>query len=207
MWDRQVLPLVESHGIRCIAPDRRGFGRSEWVGAKRRTDVTYDTFAADTAALLQSIADLGDFIFVCSSMGCGESVLVQQKLHADGLSGRCRGFVWLAPSLPYPLQTDENPTAPSRELWDTILGGLRNDRHAFLKASVGGVFGTHAGVEMSTEAQDFFIRLIEQNDPVAIEHCMQMVSRYDFTRNLEWLAENKGSGVPVVVVAGKEDNS
>lgn len=112
-WNRQILPLVESHGMRCIALDRRGFGRSEWMGSGPSQDVTYDTFAQDTAALLRSIEDLRDFVFVCSSMGCGESVLVQQKLHAAGLGGKCKGYIWLAPSLPYPLATEDNPNAPS----------------------------------------------------------------------------------------------
>lgn len=72
---------------------------------------------------------------------------------------------------------------------------------------MGGVFGTHAGIEMSDEAQRFFAGLIEQNDVVAVERCVQLVSRYDFTSDLEWLAKTKSSGVPVVVVAGKEDSS
>lgn len=207
MWTRQILPLLESHGIRCIAPDRRGFGRSEWTGARRDEDVTYDTFAEDTAALLQSLPGLDGFVFVGASMGCGESVLVQRRLHAAGLGDRCKGFVWLAPSLPFPLQTGKNPGAPPRELWDAILGGLRADRLGFVKASIGGVFGTHAGVEMSGEAQDFFSQLVEQNDAVAIERCVQLFSRYDFTDDLRWLAEHKGTGVPIIVVAGEDDNS
>lgn len=140
-------------------------------------------------------------------MGCGESVLVQQKLHAAGQGEKCKGFVWLAPSLPYPLQTADNPSAPPRELWDMIIGGLRGDRHAFVKASVGGTFGTHAGVEMGQESLQLFIKMIERNDIVAIERCVQILSRYDFTADLEWLAKNKGPGVPVVVVAGQDDNS
>lgn len=60
---------------------------------------------------------------------------------------------------------------------------------------------------MSDEAQSFFVRLIEQNDVVAIERCVQLFSRYDFTNDLEWLAKNKRSEVPVVVVAGQDDNS
>lgn len=209
LWDRQILPLVESYGIRCIALDRRGFGRSEWTGTGGDDDhdVTYDTFAQDTAALLQSVKDLKGFIFVCTSMGCGESVLVQQKLDSAGDGSRCKGFIWLTPSLPYPLQTDANPGAPSRELWDAIVGGLRTDRHAFVKASIGGVFGTHVGVEISDEARDFFIRLIERNDIVAVERCVQLLSNYDFTRDLQKLAKEKRAGLPVVVVAGQDDNS
>jgi len=206
MWQRQILSLVESHGIRCIAPDRRGFGQSEWTGPRASDDVTYDILASDTTALIQSIVDLGDFIFVCSSMGCGESVLVEKHLHAAGAGSKCKGFIWLAPSMPYPLQTESNPTAPSRELWDMILAGLRTDRESFVKASIGGVFGTHAGIEMSDESQQFFVDIIRRNDVVAIERCVQLFSNYDFMDDLVWLGKNK-TDTPVVVIAGGNDNS
>jgi len=206
MWQRQTLPLVESHGIRCIAPDRRGFGQSEWTGPHAADDVTYDILASDTSALIQSITDLDSFIFVCSSMGCGESVLVQKHLHAAGAGSKCKGFVWLAPSMPYPLQMESNPTAPSRELWDMILAGLRTDREGFVKASIGGVFGTHAGIEMSDESQQFFIDIIRRNDVVALERCVQLFSNYNFSDDLVWLGKNKPD-TPVVVVAGGKDNS
>lgn len=210
MWTRQILPLVESHGVRCIAPDRRGFGRSEWSGPNSsKGEITYETFAADTAALLRSVEGLIGFIFVCSSMGAGESLLVHELLTADDTkeAPRCKGFIWLAPSLPFPLATAENPTAPSRELWDAILKGLRMDREGFVKASVGGVFGTEAGVQMSEDDLQFFIDLIRQNDVVAIERCVQIFSRYDFSRELKVLGEKAGEDLSVVVVAGKDDNS
>lgn len=61
------------------------------------------------------------------------SVLVQRKVHAAGLGVRRKAFVWLAPSLPFPLQTEENPAAPSRELCHAITGGLRADAQGFVR--------------------------------------------------------------------------
>ena len=58
-----------------MAVDRRGFGKSEWSGhAAEKKDVGYETFARDTLDVLAAL-DLGRFVFVASSMGCGETVL------------------------------------------------------------------------------------------------------------------------------------
>lgn len=53
-----------------------------------------------------------------------------------------KGFVWIGPSMPFPLQCEMNPTAPSREVWDSILQGMRDDRVGFVKVAIHGVFGT-----------------------------------------------------------------
>ena len=57
---------------------------------------------------------------------------------------QCTGFIWLGPSLPFPLQAESNPTAPPRELWDAILQGMRDDRVGFVKVAIHGVFGTRS---------------------------------------------------------------
>ena len=76
MWEYFMLPLCESHRIRCVAVDRRGFGKSEWSGTPHSStaEVDYNTFAKDTMHLLEEL-DLKKIIFVASSMGCGETLL------------------------------------------------------------------------------------------------------------------------------------
>jgi non-heme chloroperoxidase len=71
-----MLPLCETHRIRCVAVDRRGFGKSEWSGTPGSsiTETNYDTFAKDTAQVLEEL-DLKKIIFVAASMGCGETLL------------------------------------------------------------------------------------------------------------------------------------
>ena len=71
-----MLPLCESHRIRCIALDRRGFGKSEWTGSGRVqiSETTYETFAEDTIHTIEQLA-LEKFVFVAASMGCGETLL------------------------------------------------------------------------------------------------------------------------------------
>ena len=66
IWEYQLTELSEQ-GLRCIAYDRRGHGRSEDPG--RGYD--YDTLAADLAAVIEQL-DLRNVTLVGYSMGSGE---------------------------------------------------------------------------------------------------------------------------------------
>lgn len=82
MWEYHILKLCQDHGYRCIAPDRRGFGQSEWngrrsyEGAKRK--ISYDVFADDVIFLLEDLA-IGNFAFIGGSMGTAESLLCWER--------------------------------------------------------------------------------------------------------------------------------
>lgn len=205
MYEHLILPLTQTHGVRCIASDRRGFGKSEWSGTKTH-EVFYDTFAQDTLTIIKSIADLGPFTFVAASMGCGESLLVYELLKVEGLEDLVEGFIWMGPSLPYPMSTEANPKAPSQDVWNMILDGFRQDRVAFVKASIGGVFGTQHGIEMSETALEFFAGLVHQADGIAIERCLQILSNFDFTEKLKEFGKEKRRP-PVLVLHGAKDQS
>jgi non-heme chloroperoxidase len=64
MWEYQMVPLSEQ-GLRTIAPDRRGHGRSDDPG--RGYD--FDTLADDLAELFRQL-DLSEVTLVGHSMGC-----------------------------------------------------------------------------------------------------------------------------------------
>ena len=87
MFDHLMLPLCETYRIRCVASDRRGFGESDWSGSKGKSDITYETFADDTIHMVESL-ELGDFVFVAASMGCGETVLAWER--SDFVRGHCK---------------------------------------------------------------------------------------------------------------------
>jgi pimeloyl-ACP methyl ester carboxylesterase len=75
MWQPLMVQLTETYRFRCIAPDRRGFGRSDWNGLQPdRTEINYEVFGRDVADLLEKIK-VGKFIFVAASMAGGESLL------------------------------------------------------------------------------------------------------------------------------------
>jgi pimeloyl-ACP methyl ester carboxylesterase len=61
MWEFQ-LPHLVGRGLRCVAYDRRGHGRSDWPW----DGYDYDTLADDLAALLEQI-DLREVTLVAHS--------------------------------------------------------------------------------------------------------------------------------------------
>ena len=85
MYTPYLLALSQTHNIRCVAPDRRGFGRSEWVGRQGRGDVTYETLAGDVLAVVQDagIGREGEWAVVAASMGCAESVILEGMLEGE----------------------------------------------------------------------------------------------------------------------------
>lgn len=203
MYEHLMLPLCETYGVRCIASDRRGFGKSEW-NTRDSQDITYDTFARDTIDLIEE-AKVGAFCFVASSMGCGETLLAYLGM-SNEVQKQCQGFIWLGPSLPFPLATEANPSAASRELWDTILSSFRQDRAGFTRSALPGVFGIpfDIGVEVPEAVLQKFEAMVAQADALAIERCVQIVSHKDFTEDLKRL---DGKDVRLLVIHGDSDQS
>jgi non-heme chloroperoxidase len=68
MWQYQMIHLA-GQGLRCIAYDQRGHGRSSQPGY----GYDYDTLANDLASLLEHL-DLREVTLIGHSMGCGETV-------------------------------------------------------------------------------------------------------------------------------------
>src|SRR5439155_13028553 len=68
IWEYQLTELSD-RGLRCIAYDRRGHGRSEDPGC----GYDCDTLAADLATMIEQL-DLRDVTLVGYSMGSGEVV-------------------------------------------------------------------------------------------------------------------------------------
>jgi pimeloyl-ACP methyl ester carboxylesterase len=87
MWEHLLVPLCETHRLRCIAPDRRGFGKSHWNSALTRESINYDTFVADVDGLLKHL-DIKDLVLVGASMGTTESVLLW--LGSEFVRERCK---------------------------------------------------------------------------------------------------------------------
>ncbi len=100
MWSYQMVPLSE-HGLRCIAYDRRGHGRSSDPG--RGYD--YDTLADDLAGVMESL-DLREVTLVGYSIGSGEVVRYLTRHGSD----RVARILLLAPTAtPYPQKSPDNP--------------------------------------------------------------------------------------------------
>ena len=123
MWEKQATFLVEN-GLRVIAYDRRGFGKSDqpW-GA-----YDYDTLAADLNTLITAL-ELEDVTLVGFSMGGGEVARYLATYGSEGISGA----VLISAVTPYLLKTDDNPDGVDGKVFDDIEQQIRADRPAFLR--------------------------------------------------------------------------
>lgn len=99
IWGTHIAALA-TQGFRCVAPDRRGHGRSEVP-----TDgYDLDTLADDVASVIAQL-DLQHVVLVAYSMGASEAV---KYLERHG-SARISRLVLCAPGTPFLLKTEDNP--------------------------------------------------------------------------------------------------
>src|SRR6185312_4276926 len=125
IWEYQLTGLVDQ-GLRCVAYDRRGHGRSSDPG--RGYD--YDRLADDLAAVIDRL-DLHDVTLVGFSMGNGEAV---RYLSRYG-SARIARLVMVSTVSPQ-VTNDFGP----------LIGALKQDRPAFFAKGVGAFTGNHPAV-------------------------------------------------------------
>ncbi|GAB1312398.1 hypothetical protein MFIFM68171_02608 [Madurella fahalii] len=202
MFDQLIVPLVETHRFPVIAPDRRGFGNSDW-STPATGEVTFDTFVADLVALLEHLSP-GPFVFVAASMGCSESVLARAASEAVGR--QCRGFVWLGPNMPYSVACDECPGAPAPAVWDALVHGFRqSDGKDFIAQQVPGVFRVDLGNPVGEPTLRFYERLVGQADPVAIERTAIILQKPMAEELKKLAAADQGERLPVLILHGDSD--
>ncbi|KEZ46279.1 Uncharacterized protein SAPIO_CDS1193 [Scedosporium apiospermum] len=200
MFEHLIVPLCETYQFRCIAPDRRGFGSSDWTDASKGKTTDWSTFAGDVAQLLETLA-VGDFVFVAASMGCTESVLAYHS--SQYISQHCKGFVWIGLAMPFPLQTPEHPLSPTQELWDSILQGLRDNRPAFVTESLPGVFAMHAGNQVHPKTLEYYEQIVSEAHGVAIEKTVAIFTQAS-DKQLTKLAES-AEMIPILALHGDSD--
>jgi pimeloyl-ACP methyl ester carboxylesterase len=108
MWQYQMLALSQ-RGLRCIAFDRRGHGRSSDPG--RGYD--FDTLADDIAAVIEAL-DLRRVTLVGHSMGCNEIVRYLSR-HGDARVARVALLGTMTPMI---CHDDSNPDGIDPALLD-----------------------------------------------------------------------------------------
>ena len=185
LWEYQTTPL-STQGLRCIAFDRRGCGRSD----QPDRGYDFDTFADDLADLIDHL-DLDGVTLVAHSMAAGE---VTRYLSRHG-AARIAGAVLLAPTTPFLLQTDDNPDGAPAAAAEGLMAALAEDRPAWLAAAAPAFFG--AGV--SPEIVDWGVRLILRASARAT---IEMVRTMNFT---DFRAEMDAFTIPTLVIHGDAD--
>ncbi|MFY1634229.1 alpha/beta fold hydrolase [Solwaraspora sp. WMMB335] len=118
MWDRH-LPLLAAAGIRVVAYDRRGHGRSDWPW----DGYDYDTLADDLACLIEGLG-LTEVTLVGNAMGGAELVRYLARHGAD----RVRRAVLIATVTPTLRRSPDNASGMTAEELEHVLTALRVDR-------------------------------------------------------------------------------
>jgi pimeloyl-ACP methyl ester carboxylesterase len=119
-WERQEWALLQA-GYRCISYDRRGFGQS----SQPTTGYDYDTFAADTKAVLDHLALGEDVVLAGFSMGTGEVTRYIGKYGSSGVSKA----VLFGVIPPFLLQTADNQKGVPSDVFEGIKQQVLADRY------------------------------------------------------------------------------
>ena len=191
-WEYQLaeLPL---HGLRVVAYDRRGFGKSgkPWDG------YDYDTLADDLKAVLDGL-DLHDVTLVGFSMGGGEVARYMSR-HGGARVGK---VVFISSVTPYLLKTDDNPDGVAKSTFDQMIEGIGKDRPGFLATFGKQFYGVGAlSHPVSQPTLDWSQHIALQGTPRATTECVKAFSATDFRQDLPGIA------VPALFIHGEADKT
>lgn len=181
MWEYQMPALVVA-GRRCIAVDRRGFGRSDHPGH----GYDFDTFADDLAAVIAAL-DLRDVTLVGFSMEGGEIVRYLTRHGATRVASVALVAAALAPM-------DEGMAAMMAQL-------IAADRPRFLADGVPTLFAATGGDAVSAAQMQWVLGLALRASPLATLACLRALAQTDLRPELGALT------MPTLVVHGDADGS
>lgn len=187
LWQHQIHPLTE-RGLRCVAFDRRGHGRS----SEPACGYDYDTLADDLAAVLERL-DLRDAMLVGHSMAAGEIV---RYLSRHG-AGRVDRIVLVAPTTPCLLKSSDNPDGVPQAYFDQLAEQWCRDFPGWAAENVRPFFGPEASDAMLAWAINMIVRCPLK---VAIE-CTRTYAGADFRPELPKIT------VPALIIHGDNDAS
>jgi non-heme chloroperoxidase len=190
-WESQMLFLA-SKGYRCVAPDRRGHGRSSqpWNG----NDM--DTYADDLAAVMDSL-DLKNAVVVGFSTGGGE---VARYIGRHGTK-RVAKAALISAVPPLMLKTPANPGGLPIDVFDGIRAASIADRsQLYMDVASGPFFGfNRPGAKVSQGMiYSFWLQGMTAGHKNTYD-CIKAFSETDCTEDL------KKIDVPTLIVHGDDD--
>jgi pimeloyl-ACP methyl ester carboxylesterase len=190
MWEYQMTPLVDE-GLRCIAYDVRGCGRSDQPGH----GYDFDTLSDDLAAVIEHL-DLQDVTLIGHSMG---STQILRYLARHG-SVRVARAALVSTTAPLLLKTEDNPDGMDGSVVDEIVAALYNDRARWASAIANPWFGNGLpGVYVSPELVDWGIGLFLK---ASLKAAVDM-QRASFAADLR--SDTRKVAVPTLIVHGDSD--
>jgi non-heme chloroperoxidase len=186
-WQYQMIRLADE-GLRCVAFDRRGHGRSTDPG--QGYDI--DTLADDIASMIAAL-DLRDVTLVGHSLGCAEIVRYISRHGA----AKVKRVVLVAPVTPFLTKTPDNPDGLDRTAAEAARIAFRHD--------FAGILDANARPFVMPDTPQATIAWIEammtRTSLKALVECNRAVNEVDFRKELPAI------GVPVLIVQGDADMS
>jgi pimeloyl-ACP methyl ester carboxylesterase len=187
MWQYQMIHLAEQ-GLRCVAYDSRGHGRSSDPGQ----GYDYDTLAGDLAAVIEQL-NLREVTLVGHSMGCG---VVVRYLSRHGARRVTRAAL-VAPTTPFILKTEDNPDGVDKRIFEQLRAMWSRDFPKWLADNARPFFAP----ETSPEMIQWGVRMGLQASLKAVIDCNRAVTETDFR------AEAPKITVPTLIIHGDADKS
>jgi len=193
MWESQ-LDVLPKNNLRCIAYDRRGFGKSD----KPWEAYDYDTLASDLSELLKQL-DLREVTLVGFSMGGGEVARYLSKFNEEG---RVAKAILVSTVLPFLLKTDDNPDGLPQEMFDKIEEQIYEDRPKFLANFAKDFYSVSL---LNKTVSDEFLNwnqfLTLQSTGNATVKSMHSWSTTDFRQDISKI------NVPTLIIHGTDDKT
>ena len=189
-WEYQMAYLV-GQGLRCIAYDRRGHGRS----VEPSGGYDYDTLADDLNDVIERL-DLHGVTLVGHSMGCGEAV---RYLSRHG-AGRIVRIAMVAPNTPLIVKTADNPGGVDRRVLEGVLARLSKDRQYVIATAAPAFFNAPIN-SVSAELMQWWTNMILRCSLRVLLDLRRMFTETDFRSELSKIT------LPTVVLHGDSDTS
>ncbi len=191
-WEYQLNELP-AHGLRVIAYDRRGFGKSD----KPWGNYDYDTLASDLNALLEEL-DLREVTLVGFSMGGGEVI----RYLTNYGSNRIAKIALVSSIIPYVLKTDDNPEGVPQAQFNEFEEQLRDDRPKFLATFGKQFYGDSLlSPSVSSEMLNWTQMMALAGSGKATIECLKAFSTTDFRNELSAIQ------LPALVIHGEADKT
>jgi non-heme chloroperoxidase len=190
-WDIPVTTLSE-RGWRCVTFDRRGHGRSD--DPCRGYD--FDTLADDIAAVLDGL-DVQNAVLVGHSMGGAEVVRYLTRYR----SRRVAHAVLIAPTTPFTMKTDDNPSGAPREALEKFRESLKHDLPHLAAEAAPDFFGVPKN-SVSIETMDWWCRqFLDRCSIRVLTQMHKVMTEIDFRTELRMIQ------TPTLILQGDIDKS
>ena len=184
---------IANAGMRAVAYDRRGFGRSDqpWDG------YDYDTLTDDLAAVIEATG-ASNASLLGFSMGGGEVARYMSRYGGKNIAQA----ILIASVVPYMLKTADNPHGTDKDTFDTMTQGMKQDRAKFWS----GFFKQFYGVGMvshpvSEEVLEWSRDVAMQASLKATLGCAAAFATTDFRPDLAAFQ------VPTLIIHGTGDKT